>query len=107
MRFRIGMLTVTLLIAGGMSYLASASPDGLESATLRGCQFVERDGTQVLAGQCIAQGSRGHAMAASPLADYTVDGVHNSTGAAGVIGVIVTLAVAAGLFRLISRRGGA
>jgi cobalt/nickel transport protein len=35
-----------------------------------------------------------------------VGGGQNSVGAAGVIGVVVTLAVAGGLFWLLRRRGG-
>ena len=85
----------------------SASPDGLDSATLRGCQVVSHDGAEALTGQCIAQSSHGHAVAAAPLADYTIGGAQNSGGIAGVIGVLVTLVLAGGLFRLISRRGGA
>ncbi len=101
--FWIGCLVVTLLVAGGLSYLASASPDGLDSATLRGCQVVERGGADELTGQCIAQSAHDHAMAASPLADYSLAGAQNSGGAAGVIGVVITLAVAGGMFRLIAR----
>ena len=102
-RFRIACLVVTLLIAGGLSYLASSSPDGLDSATLRGCEIVKVAGTEQLSGQCIAQDARDHAMAASPLADYTVTGAEASGGLAGVIGVAVTLAAAGALFWTLSR----
>ena len=105
--FLIGFLIVTLLIAGGVSYLASSSPDGLDSATLQGCQVIERDGAEVLTGQCIAQNARPHAMATSPLADYSVRGLDGSGGIAGVIGVLVTLAIAGGLFWVIGRRKSA
>lgn len=98
-----GFLVVTLLIAGGLSYLASGSPDGLDSATLRGCQVIDSDGTEVLTGTCIAQNATGHAMTGSPLADYSVRGIADSAGIAGVIGVLVTLALAGGLFWLIGR----
>lgn len=104
--FWAGFLIVTLLIAGGLSYLASASPDGLDSATLQGCQVIERDGAEVLTGQCIAQNARDHAMSDSPLADYSVRGIADSGGIAGVIGVVVTLAFAGGLFWLIGRSSG-
>lgn len=100
-RFWIGCLLVTLLIAGGLSYLASPNPDGLDSATLRGCQMVEGNGAEALTGQCIARDAREHAMAGSPLAEYSVGGVEGSGGLAGVIGVVLTLALAAGLFRII------
>ena len=43
-------------------------------------------------------------MAASPLADYAVGGGEGTVGVAGVIGVVVTLAVAGGLFWLLRRR---
>lgn len=102
-RFRLAFLMITMLIAGGLSYLASSSPDGLDSATLRGCQIAEHDGAEQLSGQCIAQGARDHAMAASPLADYTVAGADGSGGLAGVIGVTVTLAAAGVLFWTLSR----
>ena len=38
--FWIAFAVVTLLIAGGVSYLASSSPDGLDSATLQGCEVI-------------------------------------------------------------------
>lgn len=101
--FWVWSLVVTLVVAGGLSYLASGSPDGLDSATLRGCQFVENAGTEVLTGQCIAQSAQENAMAGSPLADYSVRGADGSVGVAGVIGVLVTLALAAGLFWVIAR----
>lgn len=101
--FWFGFLIVTLLIAGGLSYAASASPDGLDSATLQGCQVIERDGAEVLTGQCIAQAAREHPMADSPLADYSVRGIADSGGIAGVIGVMVTLMLGFGLFRVIAR----
>ena len=101
--FLAGLLLVTLLIAGGFSYLASSSPDGLDSATLQGCQVVQRDGAEVLAGKCIAQHAQTHAMADSPLADYSVRGIPDSVGLAGVIGVVVTLVFAGGLFWFLGR----
>ncbi len=102
--FWIGFLIVTLLIAGGLSYLASSSPDGLDSATLQGCEVIEVNGTEELTGSCIAQHAGDHAMATSPLADYAIVGKDGTGGLAGVIGVIVTLAVAGGVFWLIARR---
>lgn len=94
---------VTLVIAGGVSYLASSSPDGLDSATLKGCQVVEVNGADELHGRCIAQHASDHAMATSPLAGYTVNGHAATGGLAGIIGVIVTIAVAGGAFWLIAR----
>jgi cobalt/nickel transport protein len=94
---------VTLIIAGAVSYLASSSPDGLDSATLKGCEVVETDGGEELTGDCIAQHADEHAMANSPLADYAVQGKDGTGGLAGIIGVVVTVAVAGGLFWVISR----
>lgn len=96
-RLWVGFLIATLMVAGGLSYLASSSPDGLDAATLRGCETIATDGAEQLAGQCIAQTAHDHALAGSPLADYTLGGAAGSVGAAGVIGAVVTLAVA-GLF---------
>ena len=96
-RLWVGFLIATLVVAGGLSYLASSSPDGLDAATLRGCETIRSDGAEQLAGQCIAQTAHDHALAGSPLADYTLGGAAGSVGAAGVIGAVVTLAVA-GLF---------
>ncbi len=101
--FWIGFVIVTLIIAGGVSYLASSSPDGLDSATLKGCEVVEVDGTEELHGDCIAQHAGDHAMAASPLADYAVAGKDGTGGLAGIVGVVVTVAVAGGLFWVIAR----
>lgn len=103
--FWVGFAAVILLIAGGLSYLASGSPDGLDATTLRGCEVVDRDGAEELTGQCIARSADDHAMAGSPLADYSIAGVAGSGGAAGVIGVAVTLTVAGGLFWMLGRGG--
>ena len=102
--FLLVVLTLTLLIAGGLSYLASPHPDGLDSATLRGCQVVERAGVEELTGQCIAQRATEHTLAGSPLADYSVGGAERTVGAAGVLGVLCTLAVTGLLFRALLRR---
>ena len=104
-RFHIGFLIVALIIAGGLSYFASPHPDGLDSVTLEGCQVTEVDGADQLDGDCIAQHARDGATAGSPLADYSIVGGDGTVGPAGIIGVLVTLAVAGGLFRLL-RRGG-
>ncbi|AQA05923.1 hypothetical protein BVC93_30150 [Mycobacterium sp. MS1601] len=101
--FWIAFAVVTLLIAGVVSYFASSHPDGLDSATLQGCQVVETTDGEHLTGSCIAQSATDHTMADSPLADYAVGGAENTGGIAGVIGVVVTLAVAGGAFWLIAR----
>lgn len=95
-----------LLIAGLMSYLADRDPDGLEAATTRGCEVVhnENEGEDVIAGDCPAAVAEDHAFATSPLADYSVGDRDGSTGIAGVVGALVTLAVAIGMFRLLARR---
>jgi cobalt/nickel transport protein len=85
-------LLLAVLIAGVGSWYASSAPDGLEwSAEQSG--FLET-----------AQDS---AAADSPLADYAVNGEEGrlSGGVAGVLGVVVTLAVAGGLTFVVRRRG--
>ena len=96
-------VAATLIIAGGVSYLASPSHDGLDSATLRGCEVIERGGAEELTGQCIAQSATGHPMAGSPLTDYSIAGADGTGGVAGVVGVLVTLVVAGGVFWVIGR----
>ena len=104
-RFYVGFLVVALLIAGGLSYFASSAPDGLDTVALNGCQTVQTAGGEQLTGDCIAQHAAEHATAGSPLADYSLFGGDGTVGPAGIIGVIVTLAVAGGLFWLLRRRG--
>jgi cobalt/nickel transport protein len=104
--FFAGFLVVALVIAGALSYLASSDPDGLDTVTRAGCDVVETDSGEQLGGTCIAQNAGDHALAGSPLADYTVGGGAGTVGVAGVIGVVVTLVVAGALFWLLRRRGG-
>jgi cobalt/nickel transport protein len=104
--FLVGFLVVALLLAGGLSYLASSAPDGLDSVTLHGCQVTETGGGEQLDGTCIAQNAQDHPLSTGPFADYSVDGAHGSTGIAGTVGVLVTLVVAGGLFWLLRRRAG-
>ncbi|MBB3604677.1 cobalt/nickel transport protein [Mycolicibacterium sp. BK556] len=92
-----------LLIAGVVSYFASSSPDGLDSATLQGCQVVQTAHGEELTGSCIAQHATQHAMSTSPLADYTIFGHPATNGPAGIIGAVVVLAIAFGAFWLIAR----
>jgi cobalt/nickel transport protein len=103
--FFLGFLAVALLVAGALSYFASPHPDGLDTVTLQGCQVVESDAGEQLEGTCIAQNATDHSLAGSPLADYSVEGGEGTVGAAGVIGVLVTLVVAGGLFWVLRRRG--
>jgi cobalt/nickel transport protein len=90
--FILGGLVVALLLAFLVSGFASSAPDGLE-------RVAEDKG--------FLETARDHAFADSPLADYSLRGVDNprlSTGLAGVIGVLVTFAVGAGLAALVRRR---
>lgn len=105
-RFLLGFLLAALLIAGGASYFASSSPDGLDSVTLHGCQVTETSAGEQLDGTCIAQNATDHATASGPLADYSVGGAEHSVGLAGIIGVIVTVIAAGGLFWLLRGRRG-
>ncbi|MGP3976683.1 energy-coupling factor ABC transporter permease [Streptomyces sp. 8N114] len=85
-------LVVTLLCAGGLSFYASSSPDGLE---------------KVAADNGIDKKEQKHAAEDSPLADYGVKDIADtrlSGGLAGVIGVGATLAVGSGVFLVVRRR---
>lgn len=105
-RFFLGFLLAALLLAGLVSYLAYPHPDGLDTVANEGCTVTEVNGAEQLEGQCIARNATEHPMAGSPLADYTVGGNSATTGIAGVIGVLATLAVSGGLFWLLRRRTG-
>lgn len=102
--FFAGFALVALVIAGVLSYFADADPDGLDSATLDGCEVVQTDQGERLTGSCIAQRAKDHDLAGGPLADYAVGGDDRFTGVAGVAGVAVTLALAGGLFWLLRTR---
>ncbi|UNS97471.1 energy-coupling factor ABC transporter permease [Streptomyces tubbatahanensis] len=85
-------LAVTVVCAGGLSFYASASPDGLE---------------KVAADNGIDEKAEDHAAEGSPLADYGVEDIANgrlSGGLAGVIGAGATLAVGSGVFVVLRRR---
>ncbi|SED20088.1 energy-coupling factor ABC transporter permease [Streptomyces sp. TLI_105] len=88
----IGGVVTALVLAGFVSFYASASPDGLE---------------KVAADQGIDKNVEEHAAADSPLADYGVKGIEAprlSGGLAGAIGVGATLAVGTGAFWVVRRR---
>ncbi|MGW7101187.1 energy-coupling factor ABC transporter permease [Streptomyces sp. NPDC054838] len=85
-------LVTALVLAGFVSYYASASPDGLE---------------KVAADKGIDRKVEEHAAAGSPLADYSVKDVTDtrlSGGLAGVIGVGATVVVGTGIFWTVRRR---
>ena len=106
--FLISGLLVSLLLAGVVSSFASSSPDGLDSAAREGCT-VDADGT-ITGGTCMAQREQDHQLADGPLADYGIRGIDNgylSTGLSGVLGVLVTFGIGAGVFRLVRRRSRA
>ncbi len=85
-------LLVALVIAGIVSYWASSAPDGLNKvAEDKGLNANESDS----------------ATSGSPLAGYSTSGVSSapvSGGLAGVVGVVVVLFIAGGMFAVISRR---
>ncbi len=104
--FLAGGLLVALLLAGVVSNFASSSPDGLDAAARKGCT-ESADGT-LTGGTCLAQQEKDHQMKDSPLADYGIKGIDNpyvSTGLSGVLGVLVTFGIGAGVFWLVRRRG--
>jgi cobalt/nickel transport protein len=103
--FLISGLLVSLLLAGVVSSFASSSPDGLDAAAREGCTFDA--GGNITGGTCMAQRERDHQLADGPLADYGFKGIGNeylSTGLSGVLGVLVTFGIGAGVFRLVRRR---
>jgi len=103
--FIVGGLLVALLLAGFASNFASADPDGLDSATVKGCT-VDHAGN-ITGGTCIAQGGKDHELTDSPLAHYGLRGINNaflSTGLSGVLGVLLTFAIGGGIFWLARRR---
>ncbi|MCX5169571.1 energy-coupling factor ABC transporter permease [Streptomyces antibioticus] len=85
-------LVTSLVLAGFVSFYASANPDGLE---------------KVAADKGIDKKVEEHAAADSPLADYGVKDVTNarlSGGLAGVIGVGVTVVAGSAVFWAVRRR---
>ena len=81
-----------LSLAGGLSFYASSSPDGLEK--------VAKD-------EGFLESAEDSALSNSPLADYGLAGLDSerlSVGIAGVIGVVVTAIIALALFTLIKKR---
>ncbi|MEU5972741.1 energy-coupling factor ABC transporter permease [Streptomyces globisporus] len=90
--FWITGLVSAFLLAGFVSFYASANPDGLE---------------RVAADQGFDEKVEEHGAADSPLADYGVGDIANarlSGGLAGVIGVSATVVVGTGVFWVVRRR---
>lgn len=93
--FYAAALVVTVLVAGGLSYFASAHPDGLE-------HVAEQTG--------FIGSADDSAAADSPFADYATRGVDDgwlSGALAGVVGVAVVLLLAGGLALVVRRRARA
>jgi len=104
--FLLAGLLVALLLAGVVSNYASASPDGLDSAAIKGCAVTEDE--EIIGGSCMALNARDHELAGSPFADYgssVLGGAFLGTATAGVVGVLLTFVVAGGLFWLARGRG--
>ncbi|HEX6148725.1 PDGLE domain-containing protein [Nocardioides sp.] len=90
--FVIGALMAAFVLAGVASYYASAHPDGLEYVAAK-TGFIDT--------------AEDHAASDGPMADYSVKGVDSprlAGGLAGVIGVLVTLALAGGIGYAVRRR---
>jgi hypothetical protein len=91
--FYVAALVVTLLLAGVASTVASDDPDGLE-------RVAEDEGFDRTA--------LDHTLDGSPVADYELSAVDDerlAVGLAGVLGVVLTLVVAGGLFLAVRRPG--
>lgn len=89
--FYLLVLVVAVVIAGGLSLLASSAPDGLEwTAQTTG----------------FGQAAQESAVSGTPLADYAVAGRSEPwlRALAGLVGVAITAAFAFGLFALVNRR---
>lgn len=85
----LAFLAASLVVAGTVSYFASANPDGLETVAEK-FGFTSQD----------------HALVDSPTADYGIAGIDNaflSGGLAGILGVLVTVLVGAGIAWVVRR----
>ncbi len=88
----LGVLVVTLLLAGVVSFYAAASPDGL---------------TKVSEDQGFAASEKEHATGDGPFAGYGSSFIGDdrlSGGVAGVVGVLVVLVLGTGLTYAVRRR---
>ena len=87
----LGGLLLAFLLAGFVSGYASGSPDGLE---------------KVAGDEGFLDSGKDSAVADSPLADYALKGIENERlagGLAGVLGVLLTIAVGTLIFFVVSR----
>ena len=87
-------LLVALLLAGGVSYFASNSPDGLN---------------KVASETGVDKNAKEHDLEDSPFGGYQTKGVDDgflSGGLAGVAGVGVTFLLVGGVVWAVRRRGG-
>ncbi|CAN5868164.1 energy-coupling factor ABC transporter permease [soil metagenome] len=93
--FVIAGLLVALLFAVVVSQFAAPDPDGLE-------RVAENTG--------FAESAQEHALGGGIFADYATAGIGNETlslAIAGIVGVVITLAVMTGLFMAVRDRGRA
>ncbi|MFM8627207.1 MAG: PDGLE domain-containing protein [Candidatus Nanopelagicus sp.] len=91
-KFFAGAILISALLAGGVSFYASSSPDGLEKVA-EDVGFIET--------------AKDHTLSDFALADYGVSGLENarlSVGLAGLIGVVATAVIAVGFFTLIRKK---
>lgn len=91
-KFYASALLISALLAGGLSFYASSSPDGLEKVA-EDVGFIET--------------AKDHTFADFTLSDYGISGLENarlSVGFAGLLGVVATALVALGLFMLIRKK---
>ncbi|HZE39665.1 MAG TPA: PDGLE domain-containing protein [Stackebrandtia sp.] len=103
--FILSGLFVALILAGVVSHYASSSPDGLDSATLKGCA-TDAQG-RITGGHCAAQKAKKHDLETGPFAGYATSGLGGgfaSTAVSGVVGVAVVFGIGAGAFWLLKRR---
>jgi len=91
-KFFAGFIIASAVLAGGVSFYASSSPDGLEKVA-EDVGFLET--------------AKNHTFGDFTLADYGIAGFENarlSVGLAGLIGVGVTALLAMSLFKLIRKK---
>ncbi|NBP21813.1 MAG: hypothetical protein EB009_03080 [Actinobacteria bacterium] len=91
-KFYISFFLAAAALAGGVSFYASSSPDGLE-------KVAEDEG--------FLETAKDSAVSGSPLADYGVSGLDNerlSVGLAGLVGVLVTALIAIAIFNLVKKK---